>query len=153
MTGTDDAYILAVTPREYTAGENFDALFKAKKAITELQTLNSTLVDRIDVMENRSRRVNCWARQNNHVCLVRGYTHLFDCTVPGHRDKQKCMNSWEEIALAVELPVKNVQKKWNLARDRFVRAHDKGMSKKSGDDAGGPEHPILTQLAWLKVHI
>ena len=85
--------------------------------------------------------------------LVRGYPHLFDCTVPGHRDKQKCMNSWEEIALAVELPVKNVQKKWNLARDRFVRAHNKGMSKKSGDDAGGPEHPILTQLAWLKVHI
>ena len=84
---------------------------------------------------------------------MRGYTHLFDCTVPGHRDKQKCMNSWEEIALAVELPVKNVQKKWNLARDRFVRAHNKGMSKKSGDAAGGPEHPILTQLAWLKVHI
>ncbi|CAL8285071.1 unnamed protein product [Boreogadus saida] len=27
------------------------------------------------------------------------------------------------------------------------------MSKKSGDAAGGPEHPILTQLAWLKVHI
>ncbi|CAL8370674.1 unnamed protein product [Boreogadus saida] len=27
------------------------------------------------------------------------------------------------------------------------------MSKKSGDAAGGPEHPILKQLAWLKVHI
>ena len=52
--------------------------------------------------------------------LVRGYIHLYDSTVPEHRDKQRCMNSWEEIALAVELPVKTVQNKWNLARDRFV---------------------------------
>ena len=81
--------------------------------------------------------------------LVRGYIHPFDSTVPGHRDKQR----WEEIALAVELHVKTVQNKWNLARDRFARAHNKGKSKKSGDAAGGPEHTILTQMAWLKVHI
>lgn len=43
---------------ETTAGDNFDALFKAEKAINELQTLNAALVDRIDDLENRSRRVN-----------------------------------------------------------------------------------------------
>ena len=43
---------------ETTAGDNFDALFKAEKAITELQTLNATLVDRVDDLENRYRRVN-----------------------------------------------------------------------------------------------
>lgn len=47
-----------VTAVETTADNNFDALFKAAKAITELQTLNAKLVDRIDDLENRSRRVN-----------------------------------------------------------------------------------------------
>lgn len=43
---------------ETTVDENFDALFRAEKAITELQTLNATLVDCIDDLENRSKRVN-----------------------------------------------------------------------------------------------
>ena len=41
--------------------------------------------------------------------LVRGYIHLYDATVPDHRDKQHCRNSWEEIASAVGLPVKTVK--------------------------------------------
>ena len=89
------------------------------------------------------------------VCeLVRGYIHLYDATMPGHRDKQRCRNSWEEIASAVGLPVKTVQNKWCLARDRYVRAHNKAQtSKKNGDAAGGPEHPVLQRLAWLKGHV
>ncbi|KAL2092687.1 hypothetical protein ACEWY4_012485 [Coilia grayii] len=47
-----------VTAVETTVGANFDALFKAEKAISELQTLNAALADRIDDLENRSRRVN-----------------------------------------------------------------------------------------------
>ncbi|KAK0152029.1 hypothetical protein N1851_006600 [Merluccius polli] len=88
------------------------------------------------------------------VCeLVRGYIHLYDATVPGHRNRQRCKNSWEEIASALDLSVKQVKNRWNLARDRFVRAHSKAMAKKSGDAAGGPQHPILQRLAWLKVHV
>lgn len=37
---------------ETTAGENFDALFKAKKAISKLQALNTMLVDHFDDLEN-----------------------------------------------------------------------------------------------------
>ncbi|KAK0151004.1 hypothetical protein N1851_007880 [Merluccius polli] len=88
------------------------------------------------------------------VCeLVRGYIHLYDATVPGYHDRQHCKNSWEEIASALDLLVKQVQNRWNLARDRFVRAHSKAMAKKSGDAAGGPQHSILQRLAWLKVHV
>lgn len=47
-----------VTSVETAAGENFEALCKAEKAISDLQALNATLVDRIDDLENRSRRVN-----------------------------------------------------------------------------------------------
>lgn len=43
---------------ENTAGDNFDALFKAEQDIAELKKLNATLTDRIDDLENRSRRVN-----------------------------------------------------------------------------------------------
>ncbi len=85
--------------------------------------------------------------------LVRGYIHLYDSSMPGHRDKQHCRNSWEEIAAALGLPVKTVQNKWTLARDRYVRAHNKAASKKSGHAAGGPEHPVLQRLAWLKGHV
>ena len=37
---------------------------------------------------------------------VRGYIHLYDSTVPGHRDKQRCKNSWEEIGGALGLSAK-----------------------------------------------
>lgn len=47
-----------VTSVEATTGENFEALCKAEKAIADLQTLNATLVNRIDDLENRSRRAN-----------------------------------------------------------------------------------------------
>ncbi|KAL2086056.1 hypothetical protein ACEWY4_017115 [Coilia grayii] len=90
----------------------------------------------------------------DRICeLVRGYIHLYDATVPGHRDKQRCKNSWEEIATLVGLSAKEVQSRWNLARDRYVRAHRERMSKASGGRATGPEHPILQRLGWLKGHI
>ncbi|XP_053169824.1 NACHT, LRR and PYD domains-containing protein 12-like [Scomber japonicus] len=44
-----------VTAVETITSENFDALFKAEKAITELQALNATLVDRIDDHHTYSR--------------------------------------------------------------------------------------------------
>ena len=44
-----------VTAVETTTGENFDALFKPQEAITELQALNATLVDRIDDHHTYSR--------------------------------------------------------------------------------------------------
>lgn len=47
-----------VTSVEITAGENFEALSKVEKTISELQAVNATLVDRIDDLENRSRRAN-----------------------------------------------------------------------------------------------
>lgn len=47
-----------VTSVETTAVENFEALSKAEKAISDLQTLNATLLDRINDLENRSRRAN-----------------------------------------------------------------------------------------------
>ena len=40
---------------EITTGENFEALAKAEKAITDLQAMNATLVDRMEDLENRSR--------------------------------------------------------------------------------------------------
>lgn len=43
---------------ETTAGNNFEALTKAEKAITDLQALNTTEVDRIEYLENWPRRVN-----------------------------------------------------------------------------------------------
>ena len=47
-----------VTSVEITTGDNFEALAKAEKAITDLQAMNATLVDRMEDMENRSRRAN-----------------------------------------------------------------------------------------------
>lgn len=47
-----------VTSMETTAGENFEALSIAEKSITELKVLNTTLADRIDDLENWSRRVH-----------------------------------------------------------------------------------------------
>ncbi|KAL2080697.1 hypothetical protein ACEWY4_024490 [Coilia grayii] len=71
----------------------------------------------------------------DRICeLVRGYIHLYDATVPGHRDKQRCKNSWEEIATLVGLSATKI-------------------SKASGGRATGPEHPILQRLGWLKDHI
>lgn len=90
----------------------------------------------------------------DRICeMVRGYIHLYDSTVAGHSDKQRCKNSWEEIANALGLSPKDVQTKWNLARDRYVRAHRDWMAKSSGDRASGPEHPILRRLGWLKDHL
>lgn len=43
---------------ETTAGEKFEALSKAEKSITKLQALSATPADRIDDLENQSRRVN-----------------------------------------------------------------------------------------------
>ncbi|KAJ7997131.1 hypothetical protein DPEC_G00225780 [Dallia pectoralis] len=47
-----------VTSVEVTAGENFETLSKMEKALSELHAVNATLVDRIDDLENRSRRAN-----------------------------------------------------------------------------------------------
>lgn len=47
-----------VTSVEATTGENFEALCKAEKAIADLQAMNATLINRIDDLENRSRRAN-----------------------------------------------------------------------------------------------
>lgn len=47
-----------VTSVEITAGENFEALSRVEKAVSELQAVNATLVDHIDDLENRSRRAN-----------------------------------------------------------------------------------------------
>lgn len=47
-----------VTSVEITTGDNFEALAKAEKAITDLQAMNATLVKRMEDMENRSRRAN-----------------------------------------------------------------------------------------------
>ena len=30
--------------------------------------------------------------------LVRNYSHIYDVTPPGHRDREVLKNSWEEIA-------------------------------------------------------
>ena len=78
---------------------------------------------------------------------MRGYIHLYDATVLGHHDKQRCRNSWEEIASAVGLPVKTVQNKWNLARDRYVRTHNKARTSRTSGN------PVLQGLVWLKVHV
>lgn len=55
---TVDTLDRRVTSVETTAGENFEALCKAEKAIEELQTLIAKLLDRIEDLENRSRRAN-----------------------------------------------------------------------------------------------
>ncbi|KAI4895732.1 hypothetical protein NFI96_005495 [Prochilodus magdalenae] len=55
---TVDTLDRRVTSVETTAGENFEALGKAEKAIAQLQTLNAKLLDRIEDLENRSRRAN-----------------------------------------------------------------------------------------------
>lgn len=47
-----------LTRVETTAGENFDKLVKAEAVIRRLETDNATLLDRVDDLENRSRRNN-----------------------------------------------------------------------------------------------
>ena len=57
-----------VTSVEITTGENFEALSKVEKMISELQAVNATLVDPIDDLDNHSRRANLW-----HYKHARGY--------------------------------------------------------------------------------
>ena len=58
-----------------------------------------------------------------HLCeLVRGFKWLYDCTSPDHKNKNKILNSWEEIAAEFNSDAKkNVSAKWRTVRDRFAR--------------------------------
>lgn len=47
-----------VTSLEITAGDNFEALSKVEKAVSELQAVNATPIDHNDDLENRPRRAN-----------------------------------------------------------------------------------------------
>lgn len=47
-----------LTSAESRAGENFDRLNVAEATIKKLQAENATLLDRVDDLENRSRRAN-----------------------------------------------------------------------------------------------
>ena len=86
--------------------------------------------------------------------LVRNYCHIFDVSSPGHRDKHLVQNSWEEIGRELNVPWTVAKEKWRQVRDRFVRAHNKSASKRSGDAAdGSQDHPILRRLGWLKPFI
>lgn len=55
---TVDAFGKRLTTVETTAGENFEALVKAEADIAALKTTNEALLDRLDDLENRSRRAN-----------------------------------------------------------------------------------------------
>ncbi|KAL2089422.1 hypothetical protein ACEWY4_014110 [Coilia grayii] len=64
----------------------------------------------------------------DRICeLVRGYIHLYDATVPGHRDKQRCKNSWEEIATLVGLSAKEGE------------VHEEELEE--GEEEAGPPSP------------
>lgn len=58
LHGTVNSFQTRLARVETTAGENFESLTKAEKAIRKLETDNATLLDRVDDMENRSRRAN-----------------------------------------------------------------------------------------------
>lgn len=55
---TVDTIDRRVTSVETTAGENFEALSKAERAIADLQAFNAKLQERVEDLENRSRRAN-----------------------------------------------------------------------------------------------
>ncbi|KAL0150370.1 hypothetical protein M9458_054187 [Cirrhinus mrigala] len=55
---TVDAFGKRLATVETTAGENFEALSKAEADIAALKATNEALLDRLDDLENRSRRAN-----------------------------------------------------------------------------------------------
>lgn len=55
---TVDTFGKRLTSVETTAGENFEALAKAETDIAALKATNEALLDRLDDLENRSRRAN-----------------------------------------------------------------------------------------------
>lgn len=55
---TVDTFQQRLTAAESLAGDNFDKLFAAESAVKTLKTQNATLLDRIEDLENRSRRTN-----------------------------------------------------------------------------------------------
>ncbi len=55
---TVDSFQQRLTTTESLAGDNFDKIFAAEAAIKTLRTQNATLLDRIEDLENRSRRTN-----------------------------------------------------------------------------------------------
>lgn len=88
--------------------------------------------------------------------LVRNYPHLYDVSCPGHRDKQKIINSFQEIGEALGITGDVAKAKWAAIRERYVRAHNKVTGKKSGDGANGMSAagpPILQRLVWLSPYI
>lgn len=55
---TVNSFQRRLTRVETTAGENFENIAKAEAVIRKLETDNATLLDRVDDLENRSRRSN-----------------------------------------------------------------------------------------------
>ena len=55
---TVDGFQQRLTATESLAGENFDKIFETEAAIKTLRTQNATLMDRVEDLENRSRRAN-----------------------------------------------------------------------------------------------
>ena len=52
--------------------------------------------------------------------LVRNDKHIYDVTCPGHHDKIKLQNSWEEIGRELNVRSLDAKEKWRSVRDRFV---------------------------------
>ncbi|CAL8239895.1 unnamed protein product [Gadus morhua 'NCC'] len=76
---------------------------------------------------------------------VRQYEHLYNPSLVGYKDTQKCSNSWDEIASNMGMPVGVCVNKWKSIRDKYVR-EKKAMQSRSGD-AGGKGGFSLVYIA------
>ena len=83
---------------------------------------------------------------------VRQYEHLYNPSLVGYKDTQKCSNSWDEIASNMGMPVGVCVNKWKIIRDKYVR-EKKAMQSRSGDAGGKGVSPWFISLSWLGVHI
>jgi hypothetical protein len=83
---------------------------------------------------------------------VRQYEHLYNPSLVGYKDTQKCSNSWDEIASNMGMPVGVCVNKWKSIRDKYVR-EKKAMQSRSGDAGGKGVSPWFISLSWLGVHI